>query len=91
MQFSWTTKNVTEVLDYGLNWVDELEGDTISVSTWTLIGTTSGLTISTDSHTPTTTTVWLSAGNVGVWTLKNTITTAGGRTINVLVKLPVRA
>ena len=71
-------KDPNAILDYGCDWSTWLEtGDTISTSTWTV---PSGLTKVRDSKTPTSTTIWLSGGVLGVtYTLVNHVVTAGGR------------
>lgn len=91
MQFNWPSKKTGEILDYKLDWVDALDGDSIALSSWSVVSSGSGLTINTDSHTVSATSVWISGGNVGTWTLKNTVNTTGGRTYEILAKLPVRA
>lgn len=72
-------KDPDAVLDYGCDWSDWLDGDTLSTSSWTIAP--AGLTKVSDSLTATTTTVWLSGGTVStVYTVTNRIVTAGGRT-----------
>jgi hypothetical protein len=72
-------KDPDAVLDYGFDWSDWLDGDTISTSSWTIAPAT--LTKKSDSLTTTTTTIWLSGGTVDVvYTVTNRIVTAGGRT-----------
>lgn len=84
----WDDKDPDEILDYQLDWSEELDTDTISTSTWIV---PTGLTEETDSNSTTTTTVWLSGGTIGqVYTLTNRITTAGGRTYDQSVRLRVR-
>jgi len=71
-------KDPGEVLDYGFDWSEWLNGDTIITSTWTV---PTGITQNSETETTTTTTIWLSGGSFGQrYTIKNTITTAGGRT-----------
>ncbi len=81
------TKDPNAVLDYGLDWSEDLaDGDTISASAWTVtspadptlvVGST-GLFV--PSHTSTTTTVWLSGGTAGVtYKVTNHVTTAESR------------
>jgi len=72
------SQRVNELLDYGIDWSTELPtGDTIVASTW--VGDT-GLTLSNESFTTTTTTVWVSGGTKNyLYRVLNTITTAGGR------------
>ena len=73
-------------MDYVLDWSARLAGDTIQSSTWTPDGS---VTIDSDSHTETETTVWLSGGSAGKTTFLNRITTAGGRTMDQTVSLSV--
>jgi hypothetical protein len=79
---TYITKAAVEIKDYEIDWHDPandvLGDDTIATSTWTA---DSGLTISAQSNTTTTTTVWLSGGLTNnSYTATNVITTAGGRT-----------
>lgn len=74
-------KDPDAVLDYEVDWSQWLQtGETITVSLWTV--TPSGtLTASSESSTPTSATVWLSGGSVGVnYRVTNQITTSDGRT-----------
>lgn len=67
------------MLDYQIDWVDSLGSDTIATSTWSV---PAGITKDSDTNTTTTTTAWLSGGTANTnYTLTNTITTAGGRTL----------
>ena len=73
------SKDPSAILDYGFDWVDWLDGDTISTSSWSVSPV--GLTASPNTKTSTTTTVWLSGGAVGsTYQVTNTIVTAVGRT-----------
>ena len=73
----WTSKDPTEILDYGIDWVLRLAGDTIVTSTWVV---PAGITKNSDSSTPSTTTIWVSGGTSGQsYPVENRITTAGGR------------
>jgi hypothetical protein len=58
----YVTKDPSAVLDYGVDWTDWLDGDTISTSTWTV---PSGITKDSDSKTTTGTIIWLSGGTLG--------------------------
>ncbi len=70
-------KDPDSVLDYTINWLTWLDGDTISASTWTV---PSGLTKDSDTFGDSTTTAWLSGGTVGKeYSIVNHITTAAGR------------
>jgi carbohydrate-binding DOMON domain-containing protein len=73
----------TETLDYSVNWVTWLGTDTISSVT----NTVTGLSISNASNTTTTATFRLS-GSISGW-LEHRITTAGGRTKELLILLEV--
>lgn len=72
------TKDPSAVLDYMIDWLRWLKGDTIQTSQWTV---PAGLALVSQSNTTTTTTVWLSGGTAGqTYTVTNRITTAAGRT-----------
>jgi hypothetical protein len=87
-------KPASDKLDYVMEWVKWLDGDTIVDSDWAV--SPSGLTISSlpaHSILPSLahTKVWLEGGSTGTsYTVKNTITTAAGRirtrAIRVLVQ-----
>jgi hypothetical protein len=88
MALTWPNKDPDEVLDYELDWSARLGTDTISSSTWTV---PTGITKNSDSHTTTTTTVWLQGGTVAAsYTFNNRIITAGGRTMDQSVKLKIK-
>ena len=71
-------KDPNSRLDYGFNWEDWLNGDTIYSSSWTV---PSGLTELSNNHNNTITWIWLSGGTAGaVYKVINRITTVGGRT-----------
>lgn len=73
-QFS---KDPAATLDYQVDWSAWLGTDTIDTSTWTL---PTALTKTSESHTPTVATIWVSGGvNGKIYYLTNHITTAGGR------------
>lgn len=86
LKLTWPNKDPSDVLDYQIDWSAALGTDTISASTWTA---PAGYTIDSSSNTPTTTTVWLRGGPVGVNKITNRITTAGGRTIERSVQQTV--
>lgn len=91
MSKSWSgVKDPDEVKDYEVDWSDLLDTDTIATSTWS-VTEGSGLTIDSDTNDTTTTTVWLSDGVAGTYSLLNRVTTAGGRTYDQTCKLKVRA
>ena len=75
-------KDPDAYLDYGMDWTNWLDGDTIVTSTWFVPGN-SGLTQSNSSvnAAATVTTVWLAGGTIAAapWMVTNRITTAGGR------------
>jgi hypothetical protein len=72
------TKTPEGILDYVIDWSAWLDSDTISTSVWSV---DSGLTNVSDSNTTTAATIWLSGGEDGTsYNVRNTITTAGGRT-----------
>lgn len=85
-------KDPNAILDYSVDWSAWLissttSADTISTSTWIV---PSGITQTTNSHTNTVATVWLSGGSAdSTYELTNRITTAGGRTDDrtILIKV----
>lgn len=82
------TKDPDEVLDYVRDWTSILDGDTIATSVWTV---PAGITKTTDSHTTTTATIWLSGGTADVdYAVVNRITTAGGRTHDKTLTFNIR-
>lgn len=88
---TWDSKDPDEVLDYQVNWADRLaEGDTLESSSW--IAPDGALVVVSDSFTTTTTTIWLSGGELGEsYDLVNRVVTVGGRTHDQTVRLKVRA
>ena len=91
----WPPKDPNEVKDYDLIWTNELAGDTIVSSTWTL-PTGAALAISNPSFASTSTSsitkVWLSGGILGqVYTLTNTVVTTLGRTEDATVQILIKA
>lgn len=88
----WPDKDPAEVLDYGLDWSDQLAlpnpDDTISSATWTV---PAGLTAGAQSVVGGVATIWLSGGTAGAdYTLTCRIVTSGGRTLERSVKLLVK-
>jgi hypothetical protein len=82
-------KDPAAVLDYNEDWSDWLGTDTIATSTWSV---PTGITMGAYSHTTTVSTVWLSGGTAGTnYTVRNTITTVGGRTDVRSVIIKVRS
>ena len=90
MALKWDAKDPDEVLDYLLDWSARIpNGDAIATSTWTV---PSGITKDSDSHTETTTTIWLSGGTLDeTYALTNRITTTGGRTMDQTVSIKIKA
>lgn len=88
----WPDKDPAEVLDYGLDWSDQLALtdpiDTISSATWAVpAGLTAGAQFVIDGVA----TIWLSGGTAGAdYTLTCRIVTSGGRTLERSVKLLVK-
>jgi hypothetical protein len=91
MSKTWDrTKDPDEVVDYDIDWSDQMtaDSDTISTSTWTV---PTGITKDSSSNTTTRTKVWLSGGTTGeTYTLLNRVVTAGGRTLDQSVKLKMK-
>ncbi len=87
MGASMPPKDPDAILDYGCKWLEWLDGDTISSSTWIV---PSGLTEDSASHTTTTTTIWLSGGTAGqTYEVVNRITTAAGRKNDQTLEIPM--
>lgn len=93
--FKQVTKAPADVLDFTYDWNGSATaggpwmatGDTISTSTWSA---PAGITIASDTETTTTSTVWLSGGTAGSsYDVVNTITTAGGRTKTLTLRVKV--
>lgn len=81
-------KDPSDVADYGRDWSDLLEADTISSSTWTV---PAGLTKDSQTNDTTTTTVWLSGGTaLEDYVCVNRIVTAGSRTFERSITIQVR-
>lgn len=74
----WRDKDPIDVVDYSLDWSPELaQGETISTVSHTV---SNGLVLDSEDKTDTTTTVWLSAGDLGATALVRCfITTNQGR------------
>ena len=75
-------------LDYGFDWSDWLDGDTLNGSTWVV---PTGLTEVSNNYSNTITAIWLSGGTLGeTYKVVNRITTAGGRqddrTLTVIIR-----
>lgn len=72
-------KDPQSTVDYKIDWSAYLEGATITGSSWNI--DPAGLSITLQSNTPTTTTVWLAGGSTGErYTARNTISTSTGQT-----------
>jgi hypothetical protein len=80
-------------LDYGMDWTNWLNGDTIVASTW-IAPDGSGLALhdGATNAAGTVTTIWLRGGVVAAtpWMVTNRITTAGGRTEDRSLLITVR-
>jgi len=82
-----------ELLDYRVDWSARLTvnrvSDTITASTWS--ASPVGLTINTNTFTNPYTTVWISGGTLNeTYTLTNTVTTQGGRTMVEEIQIKVK-
>lgn len=88
MKYFWPTKDPDSILDYSIDWSNWLEGDTLQSVDWFL---PAGITKENQSNTTTVATVWLSGGADGnVYNIVCRIVTAGGRTDEVTIRLPVK-
>jgi hypothetical protein len=88
----WPDKDPADVLDYALDWSDQLSltspADAISSATWTV---PAGLTAGVESVLGGVATIWLSAGVAGTdYTITCRIVTAGARTLERSVMLFVK-
>lgn len=81
-------KDPQAFLDYSIDWSAWLpSGDTIVTSTWMADG---GITISMETNTSTTSTVWIAGGTTNVLhRATNQITTAAGRINNQSISIAV--
>lgn len=81
-------KDPDAILDYALNWTKWLEGDTISVGTWTI---DAGPTIASQSVSGGIVTMFLTGGADGVsYSARCRVTTVGGRTDDRTIQIQVR-
>jgi hypothetical protein len=88
INFGSYTKDPDEVVDLSFDWTKELDGDTISTSTWPAVV---GITQATPSKDDMTTTTWVSAGSAGTdYRIVNRVVTAGGRTLEGSITVAVR-
>lgn len=80
-------KDPDDISEFGFNWTEWLEGDTIATSTWV---TPAGLTYASDANTTTTTNVFVTGGTEGtVYKLVNRIVTAAGRQADRTIRVRV--
>lgn len=83
----WPKKRASETLDYKLDWSARLDGDTIVTAVWTV---PDGLTMTNQSKTTNSTTIWLEGGTAGGrYSLICKVTTIQGRTMEESVGLEV--
>ena len=76
--FKKIDKYPSAVLDYQVDWTEWLDTDEIATS---VFSATLGITVNTQLHDLSKTTVWLAGGTHGVlYLVNNTITTTQGRT-----------
>ena len=84
----WPFKDPDEVLDFEVDWTARLDGDTISVVTWTV---PVGLTKTAQNLADPIAIVWLSGGTAGqTYEIGCRVQTTGGRTYDETIILPVR-
>jgi len=70
-------KDPDAILDFAVDWGAWLDDDTIVTATWVV---PAGLTMTAESHTATTHTIWLSGGAARhSYAVTSRITTSGGR------------
>lgn len=91
MALTWPAKDPDEVLDYQVDWTDKLAGDTIATSAFTVVSA-GGVVIDSQSNTTALSKVWLSGGTTGATAiLQCRIATAGGRTFEETIALPIQS
>ena len=91
MSLNWPSKYTVEAEDYKVDWTSKLAGDTIATSVFTIAGP-AGSTITAQTNTTTTATVWIAGGTPGLPNLvSNVITTAAERTFKANVTLLIAA
>ncbi len=91
----WPAKDPDDVLDFALDWSEQLEADgtvevpdTITTATWTV---PAGLTKNSQVEEDGLVTVWLSGGEAGSrYDIGCRIVTGGGRTYDRTISLSVR-
>jgi len=80
-------KDPDSTLDYTFDWVNWLDGDTISTSAMSV---SAGITLDSEANNTTTATAWISGGSVGrSYEVTNRITTALGRIVDRTIVLKV--
>lgn len=89
MALTWEAKDSDEVKDYAVDWSATLDaGDSISISALSVLS--GSVNIDSQTHDDTTTTCFLSGGIDGETSVfQARITTAGGRTFEQTIVLPV--
>lgn len=88
----WPPKDPDEVLDYGVDWSERLNGDTISTASFTLT-TAAGMTVDESQHDSNTISIaTLSGGTAGLrGKVLCQITTADGQTLQQTATILVKA
>lgn len=85
---AWPNKDPSDVLDYAIDWTNELDEETIVGSSWAV--SHASLVIDSDTIAGARAVVWLSDGLAGfLYAVTNTITTSAGRTFERSVSLRV--
>lgn len=85
----WSDKDPDEILDYNIDWSARLTSpDVITSSQWFV---PDGITSENEDMSDTSTTIWLSAGELGdKYELLNRIITVEGRTMDQTVTLKIK-
>ena len=87
MTLRWPLKDKDAKLDFQVNWVPWLAGDTLLTSTFDV---PAGLTKVSENNVDGVATVWLSGGVYGrTYRVVNRVTTAAGRNDERTISLPV--
>lgn len=90
MAHYWPPKDPDELLDFENDWTKRLAGDTITLSTFTVV--TGDCTVDTSENNDPITKVWLAGGTLGeTCTILNRIETGGGRIHDWTMSLKIKA
>lgn len=87
IMLQWPNKDPDDILDYAIDWTEQLAGDTIATVAWTV---PEGLTLDRSSFAGGVTVAWLSGGSAGrIYQVTCRITTTAGRRMDCTPRLQV--